>query len=202
MSTVKKPYLIESIKILENKVYNLDFHQARIARAMESIYESSATIDFNPILQAAQDLDRNLYKLRIVYNDTYLKYEFQPYTLKPIKTLQLISSNKIAYSHKFLDRTHLEKLYKLKRAADDILIVKNGMVTDTYYCNIALLKEGQWVTPKTPLLKGTKREQLLNGHQITEAIVYKEDLMQYERIRLFNAMIEFGDIDLDVKQII
>lgn len=198
----KNTYLLESIKILNNKIYNLDYHKERIARSLELNYKSLAQIDFDSIVKEIKKIDTGLHKLRLIYNDSFLKYELHPYQIKSIRTLQLISSNSVGYSHKFLDRTHLDKLYKLKRNADDILIVKNGMITDTYYCNVALLKDEKWMTPKVPLLKGTKRQQLIDDAQISEKLIYMDDLLQYDRIRLFNALIEFGDIDLDIKQII
>ena len=195
-------YLLESIKVQHNKIYNLPYHQDRIARGLKSIFDSHANIDFQPMQEAIQDLDAGLYKLRVVYNEIYLKYELLPYSLKRPRSLQLLTSHRMEYSHKYLDRTQLDKLYKLKRNADDILIVKNGMITDSYYCNVALSKAGRWLTPKAPLLKGTKRQQLLEDKQLTEEMIYADDLKQFDRIRLFNAMIEFGEIDLDINQII
>lgn len=198
----QKTYLLESIKVQHHKIYNLAYHQERIAHGLKTIYRSNASIDFQPIKEAIGAIDDGLYKLRIVYNDIYLKYELIPYSIKRPTTLQLLTSQRVEYSHKYLDRTQLDKLYTLKRNADDMLIVKNGMITDTYYCNVALRKGGSWFTPKVPLLKGTKRQQLLDDKQLSEEMIYVDDLHQFDRIRLFNALIEFGEIDLDIQQII
>ncbi len=198
----QKTYLLESIKVQHNKIYNLAYHQDRIAHGLKTIYKSSASIDFEPIKEAISAIDAGLHKLRIVYNEIFLKYELIPYSIKRPKTLQLLTSQRVEYSHKYLDRTQLDKLYKLKRNADDILIAKNGMITDTYYCNVSLRRDGSWFTPKVPLLKGTKRQQLLDDKQLSEEMIYVDDLHQFDKIRLFNAMIEFGEIDLDIKQII
>ena len=91
-------------------------------------------------------------------------------------------------------------LYDKRAHADDILIVKNGRLTDTYYCNTAFLKKGKWYTPKHPLLKGTQREFLISKKIIEEADLLIGDLSQFEKIRLFNSMIQWEDT-MDVEEI-
>jgi 4-amino-4-deoxychorismate lyase len=78
--------------------------------------------------------------------------------------------------------------------SDDILIIKNGMVTDTSYSNVIFRdKIGNWVTPSTCLLKGTRRLNLLKNRIITETDIRVSDLKYYNEIRLINAMIGIGD---------
>jgi len=75
------------------------------------------------------------------------------------------------------------------------------MVTDSYYCNVALEKDGVWFTPKSPLLKGTKRQQLIDDEVVREAAISVLSISDYQRICLFNAMIEFGEVDLDMTKV-
>ena len=75
------------------------------------------------------------------------------------------------------------------------------MLTDTSIANIALYKEGKWFTPKYPLLKGTRRAGLLAEGIIEEDIVMADSLHKYEKIRLFNAMISFGEVEMDIKNV-
>lgn len=70
-------------------------------------------------------------------------------------------SDTIDYRYKSTDRKELEALYALRGNQDDVLIVRNNLLTDTSIANVALEKEGVWYTPRTPLLKGTKRALLL-----------------------------------------
>ena len=51
------------------------------------------------------------------------------------------------------------------------------------------------------LLMGTKRTYLLDQGIIKEADVTPEDLRKAQRISLFNAMIEFGDKEVDFKDV-
>ena len=50
------------------------------------------------------------------------------------------------YNYKWEDRSQLDALYAKRENVDDILIVKNGLITDTLYANIAFEKSGQWFT--------------------------------------------------------
>ena len=60
----------------------------------------------------------------------------------------------------------------------EIIIIKNGLVIDTSFTNIAIHKDGKWLTPKHPLLLGTKRAALLEQGIIQEADITVDDLMK------------------------
>ena len=68
------------------------------------------------------------------------------------------------------------------------------LVTDTSIANIALYNDGLWFTPKKPLLEGTTRARLLNAGKIIEKDIAVEDLNNYSRVALMNAMIDFDII--------
>ena len=79
---------------------------------------------------------------------------------------------------------------------DEIIIVKNGLITDTSFTNLALFDGNRWLTPKPPLLLGPKRAQLLEAGIIEEAELTLEDLRKAEKVSLFNAMIDFGEREI------
>ena len=56
-----------------------------------------------------------------------------------------------------------------KGDCDDILIIRNGLITDMSYANVAFFDGTQWLTPRIPLLAGTCRERLLETGPIREA---------------------------------
>ena len=93
-------------------------------------------------------------------------------------------------------------LLKKKGDCSDILIVKNGFITDTSFSNIIFLKCGRWYTPNTPLLKGTKRAKLLDLGLINERSIRPEEMGNYEKVGLINAMLELGEVVLAVENII
>jgi 4-amino-4-deoxychorismate lyase len=84
---------------------------------------------------------------------------------------------------------------------DDIIMLNNGLLSDAWYSNIALWDGINWCTPTLPIIYGTQRAALLQSAKIIEKDISKEDLCIYSRIRLFNAMIEFGEIELDINSL-
>jgi 4-amino-4-deoxychorismate lyase len=105
----------------------------------------------------------------------------------------VIENNKIYYSLKFTDRSQINGLLKQKGDYDDILIVKNGFITDTSISNIVFYNGNEWTTPATPLLKGTCRDKLLKEGKIKEEIIKINDLHKLKSFCLINAMI-CGDL--------
>lgn len=194
--------LIESIQVNAGELQRLGHHRERIARSMRAIYDSDRTIDFTPMIKKAATLKSGRHKLRIEYDNSYVRYAITPYRLPKISSLKLVRSSNMRYAFKFSDRNNLNNLYELRDKADDILIINSGMVTDTWFCNVALLREGRWETPYMPLLHGTQRAALLGKEIITEAMITEADLQRYEKIRLFNAMIEWGEVELNRDQIV
>ncbi|WP_309546477.1 aminotransferase class IV [Hoylesella marshii] len=86
----------------------------------------------------------------------------------------------------------------MKGVCDDVLIVRNGLLTDTSYTNIALYDGYQWFTPATPLLEGTMRASLLDSGMLIEKDILLSDLPHYQYIALFNAMIDMGELVLPI----
>ena len=82
-----------------------------------------------------------------------------------------------------------------KEATLTISIVQNNLVRDTSIANIALFKNGRWLTPKEPLLCGTTRARLLIEKKIFEADITPKELCQAQKIALLNAMIGFEILD-------
>lgn len=76
-------------------------------------------------------------------------------------------------------RQHIGDILAAQKGdCDEIIIIKNGLVTDTSFTNIAIYKHGMWLTPKHPLLLGTKRAALLEKGIIQEADITVDDLMK------------------------
>ena len=80
-----------------------------------------------------------------------------------------------------------------KGDADDIIIVKNGLITDSSFANLLFFNGLQWLTPAQPLLKGTQRAKLLEQEQVITAEIRTADLSNFIKVRLVNAMLRFED---------
>jgi len=205
--------LLETIRFDNSRFDNLAYHQQRMNRSRKVLLGREDEIDlkeyfYNSSFQSALGSaiptpnEHRLFKCRLVYSTTIEKVEFFPYHLPKIHSLRLVIDDEIDYSHKYIDRQAIEKLLAKKDDCDDILIVKNGLITDTSFANILFFNGKEWITPAFPLLKGTRRAQLLDEEKIRTADIHIEDLKYFKKARLVNAMIRFEDkVDILVENI-
>lgn len=178
--------LLETIKIEDAKIENIAYHQARFDKSRKILYNSTKKIDLYSIITPPP---KGLYRCRIIYDNDIQSIEYIPYTPKNIESIKIISSN-IDYSLKYADRNELDNLLKLSQF-DEVIIEKNGLLTDTTIANIALYNGKVWFTPQTPLLEGTMRAKLLYDGFVHTKNIKKEDLHLYSHLALMNAMIGF-----------
>ncbi len=181
------PELLETIKIEDEEVFNLLYHQDRVDRSRKRLYNSKDILNLSSIIKPPNT--KGLYRCRILYGEELQSIEYIPYTPKEIKNIQIVSSD-IEYELKYAYRDELNNLLKIGEA-DEVIIEKQGLLTDTTIANIALYDGKRWWTPKTPLLQGTMRAKLLSKGFLDTKNIKKEDLSQYSHLALMNAMIGF-----------
>ena len=97
----------------------------------------------------------------------------------------------LMYGHKYADRQAINTLFARRGAADDILLVRDGLLTDTSYANVALFDGKCWYTPAHPLLEGTQRARLLAEGILHPIDIRPADLPRFESIKLINAMLDW-----------
>lgn len=177
----------ETIKCDDFEVYNLDYHEKRIAR----------TIGLNINLQDyIYPPSSELLRCKLIYDESgVLSVDFFPYKKREIKTFKIIHCDNIEYSKKYLDRTSLDELYSKREECDEIIIVKNGIVTDTSIANIAILLDNQWLISKNSLLEGSTKARLIENRELIEKNITLDMLKSASKIALLNAMIEFDILD-------
>jgi len=188
--------LLETIRFEKGKFNNIEYHINRMKQSVSDCFSQS--LQFIPkqvFLETQQSFGEKpgLFKFRLLYNNKSYQWEFVPYTLPDINTLKLTIDDQIDYSCKFSDRKKLNQLKKQRDNADDILIIKNGAITDTSFANIIFSDGTNWFTPKNPLLRGTQRAYLIDQGIISEAVIAPDDIKQFKEVRLINAMIRFDD---------
>lgn len=185
---VSKEFL-ETIKILDGKIYNLSYHQKRY----EDVLKSLGAEEAQRIEDHISPPEFGLYKCRFVYTKTDINVNYFEYKKREITTIKLVFENEIEYKHKSTNRKALDALFQKREDADEILIIKNLYVTDTSIANIAFYtQEGVWITPKKPLLKGTTRARLLDEGKIFEADIKVNELRKFSKVALLNAMTGFN----------
>ena len=141
-----------------------------------------------------------IYKIRFVYSNHNYMIEILPYQITPIESISCVSADDVEYSYKY---AHREALLQLKKEAktDEVIFVKNGLVTDSSYANLVFFDGTEWVTPTTFLLNGTCRQRLLSERKIKERIIHATDIPSFTHIGLINAMIDLGELCLPLDQI-
>ncbi len=177
----------ETIKCENYEVFHLNYHQKRVASTIGKNHD---------LLKQIQPPNSKLLKCKVVYNeDEITDVSFTPYKKKEISSLKIIRKDEINYKQKSTNRAELESLYKQKGRADDILIVKQNLITDTTIANIAICVKNQWLTPKTALLQGTTRQRYIDNGTVEELDVTVELFKKAEKIALLNAMIGFDILE-------
>ena len=182
--------MVESVRIEKGQPLNIAYHNDRMMKSLYDLFSLKSEINLEEIIRVPYYARAGTYKCRILYDKEIRQVEFLPYKLKEVSSLKIIEDNEIRYDYKFADRRAFEKLLAEKGNCDDILIVKNGKVTDSSYANVILKDTGEnWVTPKTFLLPGTMRASLLKSGLIKEREITIDKISDYTEIKLINAMI-------------
>lgn len=185
--------LVETIKIKNNQLQRIDYHNQRLNYARKWFWNCKDEIDISKTIQLLDLATDVIYKCRISYTQNIENIEISPYEIRPIKNLKVVHANDLDYQFKYADRSALTQLFQQRGDCDDIIIVKNGFITDSYYCNLAFFDGQKWLTPAFPLLHGTQRQFLLDQQIIFKKIIKLEDLHNFQAIKLFNAMIEWEE---------
>lgn len=188
---------LETIRCENGVLQNLNYHQSRLDSSQAILLKSYRSINLNGLI-VPKNCENGLFKCRIIYAESLQSVEFLPYTLPKISSLKLVVNNQIDYSHKFANRSEIQKMFDKRGLSDDILILKNGWITDTSFANILFFDGKRWFTPEKPLLKGTQRENLLRQGLIFQANISPDSVPDFSKARLINAMIRFED-EIDVE---
>jgi 4-amino-4-deoxychorismate lyase len=186
--------LVETIKIENGKLLNISYHNERMIRTLYMIFGIRKELSLENIINVPESASTGVFKCRVIYNDKSLEIEFIPYIQRNVTSLRIIESDGICYPYKYTDRTKINSLFEMREDCDDIIIVKNGMVTDSSYSNLVFLnKKGEWITPANCLLPGTKRAFLLKNNLMAEQEISLADMKNYSEVKLINAMIDIED---------
>ena len=181
---------LETIKALDGNVYNLSYHQERL----ESILDSLETLKSYDLSSFISPPKKGLYRCRVVYNSQEIDISYIKYTKRKVKSFKLIYDDTIVYDKKYAKRDLIDKHFSDRDTSDEIIIVKNGLITDTSIANIALFDGKRWLTPSAALLKGTTRKRYLDEGKIFEADIAVDTIKSYKKLALMNAMIDFDII--------
>jgi 4-amino-4-deoxychorismate lyase len=177
----------ETIKCDDYTVFNLEYHVKRVAKTI------GININLSDYIYPPSS---KLLKCKVIYTqEKIVDVQYQEYKKRDIKSFKIIHNDNIKYSKKELERSALDNLFAKKEKCDEIIIVKNGIVTDTSIANIAVFYEDIWYTSKMYILEGTTRSRYIDNNLLIQKNISLEMLENCEKIALMNAMIDFDIIE-------
>ncbi len=186
--------LVETIKCKEGELHNLRYHQSRFNLTRRVLFRLKDEISLEKSIKIPEECRTGLFRCRVIYGEKIEKIEFLPHPYRNVKSLKLIEDNEMDYRFKFTNRERLNSLFEQRGNCDDILIVKNGFITDSFIANVVFFDGRKWWTPDTPLLPGTQRARLIHEKKISVCPLTPNDLPKYEKAGLINAMQDLEDM--------
>ena len=181
---------IESIQLKDGQLLNLSLHEQRMQRTIESHFGQQAQIDLSEVKAEVINYPERTYKCRLVYTTKLEDFAFKSYQIRAINSLQVVESQ-LDYTLKYEDRGELNQLFAQRGECDDIIIVKDGLVTDGSYTNLAFYNGENWWTPAQPLFSGIQRQVLLAQGIIQEKTILSTAIPTFRKVKLFNAMMDW-----------
>ena len=179
----------ETLKVQNQTIYNIEYHNKRFDQTIKENFGLNSEVDLKDFITLPQD--NQLYRCKVIYDKDIKSVQFFPYHERNIQSFKIIRSN-IKYNHKYADRGSIDSLFLKRDEADEIIIADTkGYLKDTSIANIALMIDGEWLTPKKPLLKGTMRSKYIDNNILKETDIKVKDIEKLENFAIINAMIGF-----------
>jgi 4-amino-4-deoxychorismate lyase len=186
--------LVESLKLKDGIIPHIEYHQSRLNRSMAELYPEASKPNLAGAIVIPEDCKSGLFKVRVLYRNHIEKVEIEPYVFRKIESLKVLHHESVDYHLKYTDRQILQELYAQRGDCDDVIIVKDGFVSDSFAANLLFFDGTKWFTPTTPLLKGTKRQFLLDQGIISEKEIREEDIRSFQKVGLVNALVDFEEM--------
>ena len=194
--------LVESLKLKNGILQNLEYHQSRMNRSMDELFPQAPKINLEKVVSIPENCVSGVFKIRVLYGSSVEKIEIEHYYFRTIQSLKVVHHKSVDYHLKYTDRQILQELFGRRGDCDDIIIIKNGVVTDSFAANLLFYDGEKWFTPTIPLLKGTKRQLLLDRGIIFEGEIREADIPGFQKVGLINAMIDFEEMpEITVDQV-
>jgi 4-amino-4-deoxychorismate lyase len=190
--------LFETIRIENYVAEALVYHQRRVDRSRFALFGEQNPLVLSDLIDTEAIPGDGLYKCRIIYGKDFKSITFLPYVPRVISRMKMADAKGISYEHKFADRTAFDQLRNENPDFDELILLQDGLITDTTYTNIALWDGTAWFTPDKPLLNGTRRQRLMDEGKITAIPIHRDELIKFKKISLINSML---DLDQCVVQV-
>lgn len=187
---------IESIRLENGVVHNLNYHQERVNKTFLRIFKMPANFSLEKIISENKFPQQGLFKIRIVYDSHRQSIEFATYTRPKFHTYKLVEIEKnFTYSFKSTDRKLFDTISQETDKNTLPILIQNKNVSDSVFSNLIFEKNGKLYSPNTPLLFGTMLSQSLLQHEITMITIKEDEIKNFDYIYPINAMNPLGAIE-------
>ena len=182
--------VFETIAIIDGIPQNLAFHQARMDNTIEKLFQKTSVFNLEEIIQVPTEYQNGLIKCRIDYNQQDFNIIFSAYQRREIRNYQCVYLDNLDYTLKYTNRTIFEDINMIK---DDAVIIHDKKVTDCRIGYLIFFKDGIWYGSKNYLLKGTQLSRLLSENRVQLKEINADEIHQYEKVMMINAMNPFDE---------
>jgi len=186
--------LLETIKLNNGVPENIHYHNLRLNAARAELFNGVSAIQIEKEICVPDAFKKGLYRCRITCGRQIELVEFIPVQTRIFKRLKIIRYDRIDYHLKYADRSLLAALFAQRENADEIIIVKNELITDCTIGNLVFFDGINWMTPDTPLLKGTQRQALIDRKMIFEKRISEKDLNFFKKAGIINAFFDLNNM--------
>jgi len=176
--------LFETI-LYDKELKNFDLHLKRVKRSCEYLRWQFKKDEWEELKDKFEFKNKPL-KIRVTYN---------AFGIKSIELFEIKKREFNKFYLKEIDCTYFLKKRNRECLKENTIFLKSGLITDFTFANVAFFDSKNWITPKYPLLKGTKREELLNKGVLKEVNIKKADLKYFSKMALINAILGFFVIE-------
>ena len=183
---------IETAYVKNGNILNLEHHLNRIKRTIKYFKWKMKNGKWKI---NKEKIKSGEWRVRITYNQYGIKdIEFFPIKERKFKIFKVVEID-FDYNFKYKNRKLFSNLYSQFSNYDEFILVKNNFITDTTISNLAFFTGKEWITPKYPLLKGTKRQELIDKNFLKTENIHSSDLKYFKKIALINAILGFKEIE-------
>ncbi|MGM0626210.1 MAG: aminotransferase class IV [Bacteroidota bacterium] len=183
---------IESIRIENGEAPLLFWHQKRLTACMRQFFPGIGPHSLESLVSRYRDI-KQPHKLRIVYDRSIREISCTPYYPGRIEKFHLADAGAVSYDWKYADRSIFQEIKKGFPESDELILVKDGLVTDTSYANLAFHRGGYWYTPALPLLRGVRMTYLIKKGMLHPRSIPVDTLRHYDKFCQINAMLPIDE---------
>ncbi|TVR54629.1 MAG: chorismate-binding protein [Spirochaetaceae bacterium] len=194
--------LVESLHVVDGVVEAVESHDERLATSYRAVFGGRPPFSISAALESTAIPQHGVQKCRVVYDRDGYVVEFAPYPSRLVRNARIVHDDGISYPHKFTDRSALDAAFARRAGCDEIIIVRDGRVTDAYSSNLVFFDGVRAFTPDTPLLPGTRRARLLDAGTIVEAPIRVSEIGRFASVSFINALNDLGRVVVPVENIL